>query len=228
MGKTLPDGGPARSTPQDLARVSAELAQHAPQGLLEELQRQNQELLARPGGAPRPPGRGRRAAQPRAGGDQPRASSPSTPSWTRRPKELQAVSELKIARSSPNMSHEFRTPLNSILSLSGLPPGPQPTATLTAEQEKQVGFIRKAAEGLTDLVNDLLDLAKVEAGKAVIRAEAFEVADLFATLRGTIRPLLAPGSRVAWSSRSPSGIPTLRDRRGQGRADPPELPLQRR
>ena len=62
------------------------------------------------------------------------------------------------------MSHEFRTPLNSMLALSRLllahSDGP-----LTAEQETQVRFIRKAAENLTELVDDLLDLAKVEAGK---------------------------------------------------------------
>ena len=64
------------------------------------------------------------------------------------------------------MSHEFRTPLNSMLALSRL------------------------LLDLTELVNDLLDLAKVEAGKIVIRATEFDVGDLFAALRGMLRPLL--------------------------------------
>ncbi|HET6512183.1 MAG TPA: ATP-binding protein [Candidatus Kapabacteria bacterium] len=88
-----------------------------------------------------------------------------------------------------NMSHEFRTPLNSIMGLSRIliehTDGP-----LNSEQEKQVGFIKTAASQLTDLVNDLLDLAKVEAGKITIQPAYFEVEDLFAALRGMLRPLL--------------------------------------
>ena len=88
-----------------------------------------------------------------------------------------------------NMSHEFRTPLNSMLALSRIlldkTDGP-----LTPEQERQVGYIRKAAESLTELVNDLLDLARVEAGKSVIRKTEFHAENLFAALRGMLRPLL--------------------------------------
>jgi signal transduction histidine kinase/CheY-like chemotaxis protein len=88
-----------------------------------------------------------------------------------------------------NMSHEFRTPLNSILALSRLLLT-RKDGELTAEQEKQVHFVRKAAENLTELVNDLLDLAKVEAGKTVVTPAEFTVADLFGALRGMLRPLL--------------------------------------
>ena len=51
-------------------------------------------------------------------------------------------------------------------------------------------FVRKAAQDLSELVGDLLDLAKVEAGKIVVRPSEFEVADLFGALRGMLRPLL--------------------------------------
>ena len=85
---------------------------------------------------------------------------------------------------------------------------------LTPEQEKEVTFIRKAAEGLSALVNDLLDLAKVEAGKAVVRPEAFEVADLFEGLRGTTRPLLAQGS-VTLIFEEPVAMPTLHTDEGK-------------
>ena len=108
-------------------------------------------------------------------------------------KELRRISDLK-SRFLSNMSHEFRSPLNTILSMTGfLLDGSN--GELTPEQEKELSFIRKAAEGLSALVNDLLDLAKVEAGKAVVRPEAFEVADLFETLRGTTEPLLVAGGR---------------------------------
>jgi signal transduction histidine kinase len=73
-----------------------------------------------------------------------------------------------------SMSHEFRTPLNSIRALTGLllarSDGP-----LTGEQEIQLGFIRKAAADLTQLVDDLLDLAKIEAGKIEVRPVEFVV-----------------------------------------------------
>ena len=109
--------------------------------------------------------------------------SHSMPNSTKMPKELRRISDLK-SRFLSNMSHEFRSPLNTILSMSGFLLNGS-SGELTPEQEKEISFIRKAAEGLAALVNDLLDLAKVEAGKAVIRVEAFEVAELFETLRGT-------------------------------------------
>src|SRR5260370_31102618 len=77
-----------------------------------------------------------------------------------------------------NMSHEFRTPLNSMLALSRLLLE-DPERPLSSEQKRQVGYIRQAAEDLTELVNDLLDLAKVEAGKIVIRPAQLDLRDLF-------------------------------------------------
>ena len=101
---------------------------------------------------------------------------------------LRRADDLKT-RFLSNMSHEFRTPLNSILALSRIlldrMDGP-----LTDEQERQLGFIRKAAEELSELVNDLLDLAKVEAGKIVIRPAECNIEKLFGALRGMLRPLL--------------------------------------
>jgi signal transduction histidine kinase/CheY-like chemotaxis protein len=101
---------------------------------------------------------------------------------------LRRADDLKT-RFLSNMSHEFRTPLNSILALSRIlldrMDGP-----LTEEQERQLGFVRKAAEDLSELVNDLLDLAKVEAGKIVIRPAECNVDKLFGALRGMLRPLL--------------------------------------
>ncbi|MEH2045293.1 ATP-binding protein [Nostoc sp.] len=120
---------------------------------------------------------------------------------------LQQVNELKT-RFLSNMSHEFRTPLNSILSLSRMLLA-RMDGDLTAEQEKQVTFIQKAASGLSELVNDLLDLAKVEAGKIEVRPSSFEVSNLFATLRGMLRPLLVQGSSVALIVEEPDGISPL-------------------
>jgi signal transduction histidine kinase/CheY-like chemotaxis protein len=101
---------------------------------------------------------------------------------------LRRADELK-SRFLSNMSHEFRSPLNSILALTGLLLN-RSDGDLTAEQEQQTQYIRKAARDLLDLVNDLLDLAKVEAGKVEVKAAEFCAADLFAALRGMLRPLL--------------------------------------
>src|SRR5262249_40104373 len=81
-----------------------------------------------------------------------------------------------------NMSHEFRTPLNSIQALTRLLLD-RSDGDLTSEQIRQVEFIRKAAQDLTALVNGLLDLAKAEAGKIVVRPVDCDVSDLFGALR---------------------------------------------
>ena len=65
------------------------------------------------------------------------------------------------------MSHELRTPLNSILALSRLLLD-RTDGELTDEQAKQVAFIKKNAQDLSELVNDLLDLGKVEAGRTTV------------------------------------------------------------
>ncbi|HKW53350.1 MAG TPA: ATP-binding protein [Stellaceae bacterium] len=119
---------------------------------------------------------------------------------------LRRADELK-SRFLSNMSHEFRTPLNSILALSRLLLS-RSDGELTAEQERQIHFMRKSAENLTELVNDLLDLAKVEAGKTVVTPVEFTAGSLFGALRGMLRPLLV-GDAVALVFEDPSDIPEL-------------------
>ena len=100
---------------------------------------------------------------------------------------LRRADELK-SRFLSNMTHEFRTPVNSILGLSNLML--EDNERLGQESPPEVLYIRKAAEQLSELVNDLLDLAKVEAGKTVVRPAEFNVENLFGALRGMLRPLL--------------------------------------
>ena len=119
---------------------------------------------------------------------------------------LRRADEMKTAFLS-NMSHEFRTPLNSILALSQLLLE-RADGELTSEQGIQVGFIRKGAESLLELVNDLLDLAKIEAGKIEVQPIEFTVTTLFSALRGMLRPLLA-GESVRLVFEDPQGIPVL-------------------
>ncbi|WP_165252769.1 ATP-binding protein [Paludisphaera soli] len=195
----------------EMARVSAELARNAPLGLQEELLIQNQELLRTLQEL-----RERQAElaelHARELEETNRGVVALYSELDENAKDLRRISELK-SRFLSNMSHEFRSPLNTILSMSGfLLDGS--SGRLTAEQETEVGFIRKAAESLTALVNDLLDLAKVEAGKAVVRVETFDVADLFETLRGTTRPLLAPGVVLLIVDEA-AGLPPLRTDEGK-------------
>src|SRR5205807_5687829 len=82
--------------------------------------------------------------------------------------------------------------------------------SLNPEQEKQVGFIRRAANDLSELVNDLLDLAKVEAGKITIRPTEFQLSDLFGALRGMLRPLLAHNSAVELIFEEAVGLPVFK------------------
>jgi len=101
---------------------------------------------------------------------------------------LQRATDLK-SRFLAYMSHEFRTPISSIRSLSRLlldhVDGP-----LNAEQERQVAFIESTAQEFAAMVDDLLDLAKVEAGRVEISPAWFEMVDLFSALRGMFRPVL--------------------------------------
>lgn len=105
-----------------------------------------------------------------------------------RANHLRQADELKTKFLS-YMSHEFRTPLNSILALSNILLE-QSDGPLTPEQVKQVELIRGSSAELFELVSDLLDLAKVEAGKAALTVGRFAVDDLFGALRGMLRPLL--------------------------------------
>ncbi|MCE4554898.1 sensor histidine kinase [Roseateles cellulosilyticus] len=102
--------------------------------------------------------------------------------------QLRQATELK-SRFLAYMSHEFRTPISSIRSLTRLlldrVDGP-----LTVEQEKQINFIRTTSEEFAEMVNDLLDLAKVEAGRIDISPAWFDLVDLFAALRGMFKPVL--------------------------------------
>ena len=111
-----------------------------------------------------------------------------------RAQALSRMSETKT-RFLSDMSHELRAPLASMINLTRLllahADGP-----LTPEQEYQVTLIQRSAESLSEMVNDLLDIAKIEARKVDLRLEEVSVAELFAGLRGMFRPL-ATSERVA-------------------------------
>jgi signal transduction histidine kinase/CheY-like chemotaxis protein len=203
LRKIFPKHTPLVS-PRSLAKIADELGRQTPRTPLEEIQQQNQELLRTLDEL-----RTRQEELARLNSeleDTNRGVVALYAELDEKADYLRRADEMK-SRFLSNMSHEFRTPLNSILALSRLllerADGP-----LTGEQETQVGFVRKAAEDLSELINDLLDLAKVEAGKVVVQAVEFEVANLFGALRGMLRPLLL-NDAVALLFEEPQGLPPL-------------------
>ena len=102
--------------------------------------------------------------------------------------QLRNATELK-SRFLSYMSHEFRTPISAIRSLARLLMD-RVVGPLTPEQERQVGFIQATAGEFAEMVDDLLDMAKVEAGRVDISPAWFELVDLFSALRGMFKPVL--------------------------------------
>jgi CheY-like chemotaxis protein/two-component sensor histidine kinase len=103
--------------------------------------------------------------------------------------------------------------VNAILALSQLLLD-RADGELTGEQEKQVSYIKKSGSDLLELVNDLLDLAKIEAGKVEVRSTEFQVATMFSALRGMLRPLLL-SSTVNLVFEEPEGLPLMKTDEGK-------------
>ncbi len=120
--------------------------------------------------------------------------------------QLRQASDLK-SRFLSYMSHEFRTPLGSILSITSLL-ADELDGPLSPEQHKQVAFVSNATRELSDMVDDLLDLAKIEAGRITISPGWFDMLDLFAALRGMFRPIVNT-EKVDLIFEEPEGLPRL-------------------
>ncbi|MFZ3282753.1 response regulator [Pseudomonas sp.] len=106
-----------------------------------------------------------------------------------RAQELQRSSKYK-SEFLANMSHELRTPLNSSLILAKLL-AENPQDNLSAEQVKFAESIYSAGNDLLNLINDILDISKVEAGKLEVIPENTSVARLADGLRSVFEPLAA-------------------------------------
>ena len=83
-----------------------------------------------------------------------------------------------------NMSHEVRTPLNGILGMTGL----LSETTLSAEQQEFVNVVRNSAETLLTVINDVLDLSKLESGKFALNPAAFSVRRCIDRVIGVLMP----------------------------------------
>jgi signal transduction histidine kinase/CheY-like chemotaxis protein len=194
----------ARVTPGRVREIGSELARLPPDTPLAEVQQQNQELVRILADL-----RERQTEIERLNGELQETNRGVLALYAElddKANALQEASEVK-SRFLSYMSHEFRTPLNSINSLSRLlldrVDGP-----LSPEQEKQVTFIRRCADTLTEMVNDLLDLAKIEAGMFEVHPSHWEPHELLAAMRGIFRPLVTSPS-VALLVDAPEDLPSL-------------------
>ncbi|MGH9585890.1 MAG: ATP-binding response regulator, partial [Acidobacteriaceae bacterium] len=189
FGKSLPQHHPGLDL-AGIQRISSTIAKQRPVTPLEELQTQNRELMNTLTEL-----RERKDELARINSeleDTNRGVVALYAELDERADYLRRASELKSSFLS-NMSHEFRTPLNSMLALTRMLLD-RMDGELTSEQDQQVRFIQQSARELAEMVDDLLDLAKVEAGRLEIKPKTFAVADMFGALRGMLKPLLADSS----------------------------------
>ncbi len=111
-----------------------------------------------------------------------------------------------------NVSHELRTPLNSILGFAELL---KDVTIADLKSSRYVQNILQSGKNLLDLINDLLDLAKIEAGRMEVRAEPLSLNDLFEGLTSILKPVMAAKSLTMTSTVSPD-MPIVQ-------TDPPKL-----
>jgi signal transduction histidine kinase len=103
------------------------------------------------------------------------------------------------------MSHELRTPLNSILGFSDV----LGSSNLNEKQQRWVGNIKSSGERLLNLINDILDLAKIEAGKMQVRLEEFSILDVAEGLTNMFKPL-AEKKNIDLRTQIDPAVPLLR------------------
>jgi signal transduction histidine kinase/CheY-like chemotaxis protein len=185
LGRLLPRHAPLVEGAA-ASRIGEELARQQPADPFQELQRQNQELIGALDALERR--QNELTLLNRELEDTNRGVVALYAELDERADRLRRADDVKT-RFLSEMTHEFRTPVNSIQALCRMLLD-RTDGDLSGEQERQVSFIQRSAESLSELVNDLLDIAKVEAGKIEIYPIEFDVAHLFGALRGMLRPLL--------------------------------------
>ena len=202
MSRRLPPGAP-RLTPDRMDDIRAGLEGHVPGTPLDELAVQNQQLiaaldevraqrddLARLNAELEETNRGVMALYHQLSDELEETNRGVVALYAEldeKSVQLRAASEAKT-RFLANVSHELRAPVTAIIGLGRLLTDTS-SDRLTEEQARQVELIRGSATDLLSLVNDLLDLAKAEAGRLEPTIAEVDLRAVFGQLRGTLRPL---------------------------------------
>ena len=118
--------------------------------------------------------------------------------------KLHQLNEIK-SEFLANMSHELRTPLNSIIGFSELLEGGK---NLTDKERRFAGNIHKSGRLLLDLINDILDLAKLEAGRMELNISTFPIQGLVAELCDMVRKS-AEDKTIQLQADIPVGLPDM-------------------
>jgi CheY-like chemotaxis protein/nitrogen-specific signal transduction histidine kinase len=127
-------------------------------------------------------------------------------------RDWERVNRLK-AEFLANVSHELRTPIHAILGYTELLLD-SVYGQITDEQEEAVGFIRESAQNLLSLVNNLLDLSRIESGRADLILQSFDLRDLVSEVIGQFKPV-ADSKHIALTSVVPIENPAIRTDRGK-------------
>ncbi|GAA0436882.1 sensor histidine kinase [Actinoplanes capillaceus] len=221
MSRRLPPGAPLL-TPERMSEIRAGLSQHVPGTPLDELAVQNQQLiaaldevraqrddLARLNAELEETNRGVMALYNQLSQELEETNRGVVALYAEldeKSAQLRAASEAK-SRFLANVSHELRAPVTAIIGLGRLLTD-SGSDELTGEQHRQVELIRNSASDLLTLVNDLLDLAKAEAGRIEPHWSEVDLKAMFGQLRGTLRPL-ATRPEVDFVVEEPA-VPALR------------------
>lgn len=122
-------------------------------------------------------------------------------------RELDKLKSIFLA----SMSHELRTPLNSIIGYTGIMLMGM-TGNLTEEQDRQLTKVKNNARHLLSLINDILDVSKIEAGRVELSIEEVKVSDLVKEVMDTVHPRALEKS-LSVSEKIPADLVADTDRR---------------
>jgi PAS domain S-box-containing protein len=123
---------------------------------------------------------------------------------------LEQASALK-SQFLANMSHEFRTPLNAILGYTHMLLN-NVTGQVTEPQRKSLSRIDSNARHLLALINDILDITRIEAGRMPLNTTTFGVGELFEEVQSELEPIIKR-SNLAVSTKVPASVPSVRSDR---------------
>jgi PAS domain S-box-containing protein len=124
--------------------------------------------------------------------------------------ELEQASALK-SQFLANMSHEFRTPLNAILGYTHMLLN-NVTGQVTEPQRKSLTRIDSNSRHLLALINDILDITRIEAGRMPLNATSFGIKELFDEVQAELEPIIKR-SNLAVSTKVRGAVPTVRSDR---------------